>query len=235
MKQTSRAPDFAGITVNENTTETEIPLVNSAILVEIFDSDGPDRNSVSDQANNRLVAGSTGVYDVSLAAQAGAIGNVKIFEVYAYFVDPLAGTAITGATKADPVVVSSAAHGLSDGNECLILGVATMVELNSRIFKVADKAAGTIELTDNGGASPANDIDGSGFAGAGTGGTLYLAERTAIHLHRKYQTAGDIGSTADSFLVQIPAGCWLVIASRNVTDDTNIIYEHVTLTMNRID
>lgn len=228
------AHDFAGISVNENTTETEIPLVNSAILIEIFDTNGPTRNSQADQANSRLVAGSTGVYEISLAAQGGSVGNLKVFEVYAYFVDPAAGTAITGATAADPVVVTSVAHGLSDGNEALILSVAGMVELNVRIFKVADKAADTVELTDNGGASPANDIDGSGFTPYTSGGTLYLAERTVVHLHRKYQTAGDIGSTADSYFVEVPAGCWLVVATRNVTDDTNIVYEHVTLTMERI-
>lgn len=74
---------------------------------------------------------------------------------------------ITGATAADPVVVTSTAHGLSNGDEVYITGVAGMTELNGRNFLVANVAANTFELQDLNG----NDIDGSGYTAYTSGGT----------------------------------------------------------------
>jgi len=74
---------------------------------------------------------------------------------------------ITGATAADPVVVTSTAHGLSNGDEVYITGVAGMTELNGRNFLVANVAANTFELQDLNG----NDIDGSAYTAYTSGGT----------------------------------------------------------------
>lgn len=55
---------------------------------------------------------------------------------------------ITAATKADPVVVTSASHGLSNGEHVDIRNVAGMTELNGTRSIVIDKAANTVELAE---------------------------------------------------------------------------------------
>ena len=55
---------------------------------------------------------------------------------------------ITGATAANPVVISSTAHGLSNGDEVYISGVSGMTELNERNLLVANKTANAFQLTD---------------------------------------------------------------------------------------
>lgn len=89
----------------------------------------------------------------------------------AYFVDcglqydsPLT---ITGATQADPVVVTSVAHGLSNGDYVDISDVVGMTELNGNRYKVANKTADTFELTEE---DSGDDIDGTGFTAYSSGG-----------------------------------------------------------------
>jgi hypothetical protein len=74
--------------------------------------------------------------------------------------------AITGATQADPVVVTAVAHGYSNGDEIIISGVVGMTELNGKRFIVSNKAANTFELKDKDGV----DIDGTGYTAYVSGG-----------------------------------------------------------------
>ncbi len=55
---------------------------------------------------------------------------------------------ITGLTKANPAVVSATANGFSDGDQVKIVGVAGMIEINSKVFTVASAAADTVALKD---------------------------------------------------------------------------------------
>ena len=75
------------------------------------------------------------------------------------------------------MVKDNEGHGFRNEDRVKISGnaVGGMVELNDRIFTVADKTQDTFELADDGGASPANDIDGSGFAAWTSGGIVQLA------------------------------------------------------------
>ena len=66
---------------------------------------------------------------------------------------------ITGATAADPVVITAVAHGFTDGDYVKINGILGMTELNGNEYKVANKADDTFELTDSDDA----DIDGSAY------------------------------------------------------------------------
>jgi hypothetical protein len=70
--------------------------------------------------------------------------------------------AITGATAANPVVITSAAHGLSNGDQVDISGVFGMTQLNGRMFTVANVAANTFELS---------GIDGTAYTAYTSGGT----------------------------------------------------------------
>lgn len=62
--------------------------------------------------------------------------------------------AITGATQANPVVITSAAHGFTNGQLVQISGVRGMHHLNGNLYTVANAAANTYEL---------QGVDGTGF------------------------------------------------------------------------
>jgi hypothetical protein len=79
---------------------------------------------------------------------------------------------ITGATQANPVVVTtSVAHNYLDGEVVRIASVVGMTELNGRDFIVANKNATDFELTDLNG----TNIDGTGFTAYTSGGTTQRA------------------------------------------------------------
>jgi hypothetical protein len=73
---------------------------------------------------------------------------------------------ITGATQADPVVITAASHGFADGEFVKILSVGGMTELNGNVYKVANKTDDTFELNDE----DDNDIDGTEFTEYTEGG-----------------------------------------------------------------
>lgn len=75
---------------------------------------------------------------------------------------------VTGATSANPVVLSIAAHGYANGDDIYVDGLpGDFAVLNGRFLKVANVAAGTFALQDALGAN----IDGSAFAAYTSGGT----------------------------------------------------------------
>lgn len=73
---------------------------------------------------------------------------------------------ITGITAADPPVVASASHGLSDGDVVTIANVVGMTEVNDLEFTVANKADNTFELS---------GIEGAGYTAYSSGGNIYMA------------------------------------------------------------
>jgi len=66
---------------------------------------------------------------------------------------------INGATQANPVVITSNAHGFANGAEVLISKVKGMTKINGPTFKVANVTANTFTLKDE----DDNDIDGTAF------------------------------------------------------------------------
>lgn len=79
--------------------------------------------------------------------------------------------AITGATQADPCVITTAAHGLSTGDRVRITMVGGMVELNAdsrNPYRVVVLSATTFSLQDIYG----NDIDSTGFTAYTSGGVV---------------------------------------------------------------
>lgn len=75
---------------------------------------------------------------------------------------------ITGATQANPVVVTSVAHGYSNGDRVIITGVSGMTQLNNREFIVANVAANTFELQD----VDSVNINGTGYGAYTSGGSV---------------------------------------------------------------
>lgn len=79
---------------------------------------------------------------------------------------------ITGVTAANPAVVTSAAHGYSNGDHVYISGIVGMTQLNGRTFKVANKTANTFELTDLGGTN-INSTSYTAYSSGGTAARVY--------------------------------------------------------------
>ena len=77
------------------------------------------------------------------------------------------GKTISGATQANPVVVTASSHGFSNGDEVYISGIVGTTELNGRNYLVANKTTNTFELTDLSG----TNINGSGHTAYGSAGT----------------------------------------------------------------
>lgn len=116
------------------------------------------------------------------------------------------GITITGATAADPVVVTtSGAHSYSNGDDVYISGVVGMTQLNSRWFTVANVTSSTFELTD---IRSNADIDGSGYDAYSSGGevakvyelaTPYDIEDVLLLRHKFVQSANVMTLTHPSY------------------------------------
>ena len=78
-------------------------------------------------------------------------------------------TAITGATAADPCVITATGHTLSTGDEVYVSGVVGMTELNNRNFKVTVLTGNTISLQLMDGTT---DLDSSAYTAYSSGGTI---------------------------------------------------------------
>jgi hypothetical protein len=74
---------------------------------------------------------------------------------------------ITAITQADPGVITSTAHGFSNGDEVFVDAIVGMTELNGRNYRVANVTTDTFTLKDLFG----NDIDTTGFTAYTSGGT----------------------------------------------------------------
>lgn len=112
-----------------------------------------------------------------------------------------AAKTITAATKANPCVITSNAHGYSNGDYIYILGIAGMTELNGGYFKVAGVTANTFQLQDQDG----NNIDSSSYTTYTSGGTasrVYqvttpytaadLTDATTGDFRLKFKQVGDV-------------------------------------------
>lgn len=74
---------------------------------------------------------------------------------------------ISGATQANPCVVTATSHGYLNGQEVYIASVGGMIQLNGRNFKIANKTTHTYELQYMDGTS----VDATGFTAYTSGGT----------------------------------------------------------------
>ncbi|MBL4940963.1 MAG: hypothetical protein JKY81_04795 [Colwellia sp.] len=76
-----------------------------------------------------------------------------------------ASKVITGATQANPVVITSVAHGLSNNQRVFVADVVGMVELNGLAYDIANVTANTFELINT------NGTDFTAYSSAGTAST----------------------------------------------------------------
>lgn len=78
-----------------------------------------------------------------------------------------AARTITGASKQNPVRITSAAHGYQTGDVVMITGVGNMAQINNRIFKITVIDANTFSL---------NGVDGTNFFTYTSGGSCTKAQ-----------------------------------------------------------
>lgn len=121
-----------------------------------------------------------------------------------------AAKTITAITKASPAVCTSTAHGLANG-DFVKLTVAGMVQLDGRVFRIANVAANTFEL--EGVDSTLFDTFTSGTAEAvtfgtsfnvftsvnGSGGDFDFIDTTTIHATAKSQVPGAANAATFTF------------------------------------
>ena len=112
-----------------------------------------------------------------------------------------AADTITGITKASPAVVTSAAHGMSNG-DFVFLSVLGMHQLNDRVFRIANVAANTFELEgidatsyDNFTSGTANEVTfGTTLSSVSdinvSGGDFQMIDVTTIHDNVKKEVPG---------------------------------------------
>jgi hypothetical protein len=90
-----------------------------------------------------------------------------------------AAKTITGATVAEPVVITSAAHGFANDYLVKITSVSGMTELNDNVYIVKNVAENTFELYQLNGTDP---IDGTAFTEYTEGGSVQRVTETLTGL-----------------------------------------------------
>lgn len=107
-----------------------------------------------------------------------------------------AAKTITGATKANPCVITAAAHGYSNGDWVRIFDVVGMTQVNQRTFKVANVATNTFELTDPNTGANINSTAYSTYTSGGTVQRIYEIASTYdeadLELLRAHQSRSTI-------------------------------------------
>jgi hypothetical protein len=110
-----------------------------------------------------------------------------------------AAKTITAITAADPGVVTSVAHGYVDG-DIVLLEVEGMVELNNRLFIVANKADDTFELKDQN--TGEVGIDTSTFDAFSSGTAKKVTLGTTISGVQEFSASGGDPKFVDTTTVQ---------------------------------
>lgn len=93
-----------------------------------------------------------------------------------------AGMDVDAITNADPGVVTSPSHGLSDGDTVKIIGATGMTEVNTVTYTVANKTTHTFELND----AYANNVDTTAFG-------TYTTSTGKAKLHKLVDVISGLG------------------------------------------
>ena len=117
---------------------------------------------------------------------------------------------ITAATKAEPVVITAASHGFSNGDTVRITDVVGMTELNGNSYKIKGVTTNTFQLTD----SNDVDIDGTDFGTYISGGEVRVKVTTISGLtHLVGESVAVLGDGAPQSNQTVTAGGTITLAS----------------------
>ncbi|MDW8258607.1 MAG: phage tail tube protein [Gammaproteobacteria bacterium] len=127
------------------------------------------------------------------------------------------GTAvnITGATQANPVVITSSSHGQANGTVGVITGVGGMTQLNNRAFIVANTATNTFEL---------RGVNGTGYSAYTSGGTFTPQTMTTIGEVRSFSGFDGEASELDATHLLSLGKEWLLGLQDPGSGTLNVFY-----------
>lgn len=138
---------------------------------------------------------------------------------------------ITGATQANPVVITATAHGFSNNDVIGIFSVGGMTEINGRTFTVANVTTDTFELSGEdgtghtaytSGGSAYHATDSSGFSAYVSGGEARSTTTTITGLdHLEGETVDVLGDGL------VETG--LTVSNGQITTSTAYAFAHVGL------
>lgn len=221
--------NYAGIKLPDGAVSRTIDLVDLWHRFEGFTVDMPEKISNGAFGSHQITIGATGDYDVRFALAGSAAANNKIFEFHAFEI-AAATVAITAVTEATPGVVTAVAHGRSNGDKVLIVGVVGMVELNGKIYTVANKADDTFELTDE----EDVNVNTSGFTSWTSGGTVQLATAVDAHARRTFAVGADIGDCSGYTIAALTLNNLIQFFLRNETDAANFTVNDLNMSIKRV-
>tara|TARA_R110000744_G_scaffold40623_1_gene92177 strand:- start:1308 stop:4067 length:2760 start_codon:yes stop_codon:yes gene_type:complete len=161
----------SGLSLDVPLTITSITSADPAVVTSAS-------HGIPDGSEVRLtdVVGMTEVNKISYKTGQSATNTFELF------LNGKISPAISGATAANPVVITAVAHGLENTDEILIVNVAGMTELNGKGFTVANKTANTFQLS---------GINGSGYTSYTSGGDIHHAvDATVTASYTAYVSGG---------------------------------------------
>lgn len=221
--------DYAGLTAPEVGSTLTIDLKDLFHKFTGFSGDMPEKISDGQNANDRIKVGATGDYDVRFSASGTAASNNKVYEFHCYEITA-ATTNITAATKASPCVVTAASHGRSNGDEIWIVSAGGMVELNNKIYKVANVATDTMELQDE----EAVNVDSSGFTTYTSGGTVQKSTKVLAHGHITFGVGADFNSFSGYTIATLTKDNFIEFYGAGETDTTNFTFDDINFSIKRV-
>ena len=161
--------------------------VSDSFLIETISSTSATTCIVSDGANfmagDMIRIDDEHIYVSSIASESGSI---------------------TGVTQANPAVVTSAGHGLSNGENVRITGVSGMTQINNGIFTTANVATNTFQLS---------GIDSSAYTAYSSSGDWSRATLTIIK--------GQDGTSAATHTLHTPPSTLTPVLRINAKLPTN--------------
>jgi hypothetical protein len=185
-------------------------------------------NSVGSTANNEITVGSNGAgrYRVSYSNSIKNAGAASKEFLIVPGIELASAKAITGTTLATPIVVTSTAHGLKNGDMVTISGCTGNTAANGD-WVVTNKADNTFELY---------DLSGTAAIGAGTDdnyGTIDVVYPGSLTTHREISNL-DIGVGASSGIVTLSASDKVSLYCANLDDANNLSFYAVVIAIERI-
>ena len=223
-------PNYAGIYLDDNITATSINMVHAYEQIAVYAGNMPALISVGEYSENRIIIGQDGDYEVEIHFDATSAGVNKEYEFNPFEIAVI-GKRISGASQADPCVISCPGHEFFDGQMVKLTSIKGMIELNDRIFTVANRTVNDFELQNDNAAN----IDSSLFTEYDSVGIASLAIKIEqVHIHRIFEVPGDVGAMGSSGFASLKANNYLEAWVKCITDTTDLTVESGQLTIKRL-
>ena len=223
--------DFAGIKHHDTPSLVTVNVQDLYTQVKGFTHNLPYSVSVPDFSANDITVGADGVYEIGFSISMEVAGVKATIVVEAFQLDLVYMTPITGITKANPGVVTAAGHGLANGDKVHIHSVTGMTEINDQLYKVANKADNTFELTNQ------EDVDvNTGGYGAYTGPSGYagLAEEAGTEIYGDFPNGSILPAASAMAFFQGQVGHEIELFIKNMSNTNNPTVYSASLAIRRV-